>query len=158
VDPCKCRGPSALDSDIHRAHEHTGACILPCAAASRSHAHATTPCPPVREQIKGAKPGHHARFPRRARPSSPLFARTSAASRRGELRRASTQGHRRISILAELVISPWFPPPLLHPSDIPCSGLVHRTAHRQHRAAGHPYRCRPSSGPPQHHRSPRIEP
>jgi hypothetical protein len=114
------------------------------AAASRSHAQATAPCPPVREQIKGAKTGRSARFPRCALPSSVLFTRTSAAPRGAELRRVSTQGRRCISILAKIVVSPSFPPPLLHPSDILCSGLVHShgtsPASSHSGAAGHPYR------------------
>jgi hypothetical protein len=64
------------------------------AAASRSHAHATAPCPPVHEQIKGAKTGCSACFPCCALPSSVLF---TPVRRRVE---QSSTGHRHRVVVA----------------------------------------------------------
>jgi hypothetical protein len=117
------------------------------------------PCPPVREQIKGEKPGRRAHFPRRGRPSSVLFARTSVASRGAELRRASTQGRHHISILVELVVSPSFPPLLLHPWDEPSTGPAHQDAARRNSNGGH--RPPHAAGRPEHLQTsglPQIEP
>jgi hypothetical protein len=120
------------------------------------HGHAARPDASSRDKME--ERGNHASSlvhpaPWRARPSPSSVCRTLLCMVGRNWVPSDAVSHlHRVCQAGRWIDLPRVPPRLLHPCDIPCSGLVHPhgtspTSSRS-RAAGHPYCRRPSSGPP----------